>query len=173
MKNNIKRGEIYIAQLDPTLGSEQGKQRRVLIVSNDIGNAVSPVIIAVPITSIVTDRSKKMPQNVHLVPTEDNGQTEEALIDCNQLRALDVSKRLGNRMGKVNDDVINKVNASLETCLQLKTCPQCNRVLLPNRNHCVSCKHVLVRICQQCHTKINNEYRYCPHCSAQRGDVNE
>lgn len=175
LRGNIKRGEIYIANLDPALGSEEGKERRVLVVSNDIGNSNprSPVVIAVPITGEVTEKRKKMPMYVPLYPTKENGQTIPALIDCGQIRVLDIDKRLGDYMGVVSSDIIKKVNASLETVLQLKTCPKCEVVLLPNKNHCVACKHVLVYVCTHCHEKVDSSFQYCPHCGTKRGENNE
>ena len=51
METNIKRGDIYYADLSPVVGSEQGGLRPVLIVQNDIGNRYSPTVIAAAITS--------------------------------------------------------------------------------------------------------------------------
>lgn len=48
---NIKRGDIYYADLSPVVGSEQGGIRPVLIVQNDVGNKYSPTVIAAAITS--------------------------------------------------------------------------------------------------------------------------
>ena len=48
---NIKRGEIYYADLSPVIGSEQGGVRPVLIIQNDVGNKYSPTVIAAAITS--------------------------------------------------------------------------------------------------------------------------
>ena len=48
---NIKRGEIYYADLSPVVGSEQGGVRPVLIIQNDVGNKYSPTVIAAAITS--------------------------------------------------------------------------------------------------------------------------
>ena len=48
---NIKRGDIYYADLSPVVGSEQGGLRPVLIIQNDIGNKYSPTVIAAAITS--------------------------------------------------------------------------------------------------------------------------
>ena len=53
MERTIKRGDIFYADLNPIVGSEQGGRRPVLIVSNDIGNTHSPTVIIVPITSRV------------------------------------------------------------------------------------------------------------------------
>ena len=54
---NIRRGDIYYADLSPVVGSEQGGIRPVLIVQNDVGNKYSPTVIAAAITSR-TDKSK-------------------------------------------------------------------------------------------------------------------
>ena len=48
---NVKRGDIYYADLSPVVGSEQGGIRPVLIVQNDVGNKFSPTVIAAAITS--------------------------------------------------------------------------------------------------------------------------
>ena len=48
---NIKRGDIFYADLSPVIGSEQGGVRPVLIVQNDVGNRFSPTVIAAAITS--------------------------------------------------------------------------------------------------------------------------
>ena len=53
METNIKRGDIYYADLSPVIGSEQGGLRPVLIVQNDVGNKFSPTVIAAAITSKV------------------------------------------------------------------------------------------------------------------------
>ena len=60
---NIKRGDIYYADLSPVVGSEQGGLRPVLIVQNDVGNKYSPTVIAAAITSPITINDS----NSHLV----------------------------------------------------------------------------------------------------------
>ncbi|MGM0899420.1 MAG: type II toxin-antitoxin system PemK/MazF family toxin [Bacillota bacterium] len=170
-RGKIKRGEIYIANLNPALGSEQGYERRVLIISNDLShrNSRNPVVIAVPITASVSDKKKAMPKYIHIVPTESNGQTKEALIDCGQIRVLDIDERLSKRTGMVDSKTMKKVDAALDMALQLSTCPKCDTVLFPNKNHCVACKHILVEVCRECHEVISTDFKYCPHCSTERG----
>ena len=51
MERKIKRGDIYYANLNPVIGSEQGGRRPVLIISNDVGNKHSPTVIVAPSTS--------------------------------------------------------------------------------------------------------------------------
>ena len=63
---NIKRGDIFYADLSPVVGSEQGGVRPVLIVQNDVGNKFSPTVIAAAITS---QQSKaKLPTHIQLGP---------------------------------------------------------------------------------------------------------
>ena len=49
--NSVKRGEIYMADLSPVVGSEQGGLRPVLIIQNNVGNKYSPTVIVTAITS--------------------------------------------------------------------------------------------------------------------------
>ncbi|MBJ7894342.1 type II toxin-antitoxin system PemK/MazF family toxin [Bacillus atrophaeus] len=165
-RDKLRRGSIFIANLDPSLGAEQSKKRRVLIISNDVGNShpKSPVVIAVPITGEVTEKRKRMPMYVELQKTSENGQTKDALIDCFQIRVLDIEKRLSDYVGKVSDQVMKKVDAALETCLQIKTCPKCSHVLMPNKKHCVNCKSILIKICSNCTKEISSDFDFCPHC---------
>ena len=51
MDTNVRRGDIYFADLSPVVGSEQGGIRPVLIVQNNVGNRHSPTVIAAAITS--------------------------------------------------------------------------------------------------------------------------
>ena len=59
---NVKRGDIYYADLSPVVGSEQGGLRPVLIVQNDIGNRYSPTVIAAAITSQIS--KAKLPTHI-------------------------------------------------------------------------------------------------------------
>ena len=66
MELTIKRSDIYYAELNPVIGSEQGGTRPVLIISNDIGNKHSPTVIIAPITSRIHTKAKLMMQNMQL-----------------------------------------------------------------------------------------------------------
>ena len=61
---NIKRGELYYADLSPVVGSEQGGVRPVLVVQNDVGNRYSPTIIAAAVTS--KQHKAKLPTHIEL-----------------------------------------------------------------------------------------------------------
>lgn len=170
-KRIIKRGEIYIADLEPAKGSEQGKERRVLIVSNDIGNKVSPIVIAVPITSDIDERSIKFPQNVLIHPSKKNGLVKKSIILCGQIRVLSVKQRIGEFKGTVEKETLDSVDEALNTTLALKRCPECDYVLMPNAKRCVNreCKKILVHICLGCNEVINYRYKFCPHCGKKVG----
>ena len=60
--DNIKRGDIYFADLDPVIGSEQGGQRPVVVVQNDLANKYNPTIIIAPITSVL--KKKKLSTHI-------------------------------------------------------------------------------------------------------------
>ena len=66
----VRRGEIFYADLNPVVGSEQGGIRPVLIVQNDVGNKYSPTVIIAAITSQI-DKAK-LPTHVEL-PSKDYG----------------------------------------------------------------------------------------------------
>ena len=60
----MKRGDIYMAELDPVVGSEQGGTRPVAIIQNDMGNLHSPTVIAVPLTG--STGKPALPTHVHI-----------------------------------------------------------------------------------------------------------
>ena len=93
----IKRGQIYYADLSPVIGSEQGGLRPVLIVSNDIGNKHAPIVIAAAITSKI--HKKRLPTQV-IIDTS-CGLSAESMVECEQMRTLDKC-RLKQYMGKIN-----------------------------------------------------------------------
>lgn len=109
----MKRGEIYRADLDPVLGSEQGGVRPVLIVQNDLGNQTSPTVIVAPLTS----RRKKLRQRTHVaVEPPEGGLSCPSLILCEQLRTLE-KRRLSRYMGMVSPTVLERVDEALRQAL--------------------------------------------------------
>ncbi|BAY25712.1 MazE/toxin transcriptional modulator MazF [Calothrix sp. NIES-2100] len=112
----MKRGDLYDARLDPTEGSEQGGVRPVIIVSRDVINANSPVVLAVPCT---TYRSTKrvFPTQV-LIQAPDGGLDKDSIAMADQVRVLSKSRLLRLR-GTVSDEVITKLNQALLIALDL------------------------------------------------------
>lgn len=108
MERTIKRGEIYYAELNPVIGSEQGGNRPVLIISNDIGNKHSPTVIVAAITSKQTKH--KIPTHCYLTNVE--GMPADSIVLLEQLRTLD-KKRLGERLTQLNESNMEAIDNSL------------------------------------------------------------
>ncbi len=111
----VKRGDIYYADLSPVVGSEQGGIRPVVIVQNDLGNKHSPTVIAAAITSKTT--KNKLPTHIEVV-ADKHGLSRNSVILLEQVRTID-KKRLKEKMGHLEDDVMAKVNAAITVSLGL------------------------------------------------------
>lgn len=99
---NVRRGDIYYADLSPVVGSEQGGMRPVLIVQNDVGNKYSPTVIAAAITS-KTSKSK-LPTHIEVF-ADRYGLAKDSVILLEQIRTIDKT-RLKEKMGHLDDAVI-------------------------------------------------------------------
>ena len=107
--STVRRGDIYFADLSPVVGSEQGGMRPVLIVQNDTGNRHSPTVIAAAITS--QTGKARLPTHIELVGAS-CGLTRDSVILLEQIRTIDKS-RLRERMGKLPDAVMDRVNGAI------------------------------------------------------------
>ena len=105
----VVRGDIFIADLDPVVGSEQGGVRPVLIVQNNRGNRFSPTVICAAMTSKLMKND--LPTHVWVAARE-SGLKSDSLVLCEQIRTLD-KKRLRERMGRVDGAVMEKVDAAI------------------------------------------------------------
>lgn len=112
---NIIRGDIFYADLSPVIGSEQGGIRPVLIVQNDIGNKYSPTVIVTAITSQIN--KAKLPTHIE-IGADDYGLNKDSVILLEQIRTID-KKRLREKIGHLDDDLMYKVNDSLSISLGL------------------------------------------------------
>ena len=112
----IKRGDIYYADLSPVVGSEQGGVRPVLIVQNNVGNKFSPTVIAAAITSQIN--KAKMPTHIE-IGAADYGLSKDSVILLEQVRTID-KKRLKERIGHLNENLMNRVNEAIEISLGLE-----------------------------------------------------
>lgn len=105
----INRGDLYFADLNPVMGSEQGGIRPVLIIQNDIGNRYSPTVIAATVTS----KTNKTQLPTHIFLQESTcGLHRPSIIQLEQLRTLD-KRRLLKYIGTLNLETVQKVNAAL------------------------------------------------------------
>ncbi len=117
---NIKRGEIYYADLSPVVGSEQGGIRPVLIVQNDVGNRYSPTVIAAAITS---QRDKtNLPTHIR-VDADGCGLAKDSIVLLEQVRTID-KRRLKEKMGSLDGGSMDLVDRALSVSFGLG--PQAN-----------------------------------------------
>lgn len=105
----IKRGEIYYADLSPTVGSEQGGVRPVLVIQNDIGNKYSPTVIVCAITSKLS--KAKIPTHIELESTKYNLPKDSVCL-LEQIRTLD-KQRLGQKISKLNEIKMKEVERAI------------------------------------------------------------
>ena len=115
LEMNIKRGDIYYADLSPVIGSEQGGLRPVLIVQNDVGNKYSPTVIAAAITSRMG--KTKLPTHIDVVGPE-SGLAKDSVILLEQIRTID-KKRHKEKMGHLDDATMKNVNDAIEVSFGL------------------------------------------------------
>ena len=106
---DIKRGEIYYADLSPVVGSEQGGVRPVLIIQNNTGNLYSPTVIASAITSQLT--KARLPTHIELREGQ-YGLPKDSVILLEQIRTLD-KRRLKERLGNLSQPDMRKVDKAI------------------------------------------------------------
>lgn len=117
MCEEVKRGDIYYADLRPVVGSEQGGIRPVLIVQNDVGNRHSPTVICAAITSKMN--KAKLPTHIELSAGRYD-MVKDSVILLEQLRTID-KKRLKDKVCHLDDEIMKQVNRGLVISLELDT----------------------------------------------------
>ena len=105
---DVKRGELYYADLSPVVGSEQGGIRPVLVVQNDVGNKYSPTIIAAAVTSKINNA--KLPTHIELPSAY--RLAKDSVILLEQIRTLD-KRRLKERIGELPPATMVRVNRAI------------------------------------------------------------
>lgn len=111
----IKRGQIWYADLSPVVGSEQGGYRPILIIQNDIGNKYSPTIIG----AVITSRHTKANLPTHIWLNAECGLPKESMVECEQVRTLD-KRRLKDFMGQVSEEVMKEIDKGLKISFALR-----------------------------------------------------
>jgi mRNA interferase MazF len=111
----MKRGEIYYANLSPTVGSEIDKRRPVLVVSNDANNRAANTVTILPITSNVT---RVYPFEVLLNP-EDSGLPKPSKVQAQQVRTISKQRISSDAVGSLSEEIMQLVNAALKLHLDV------------------------------------------------------
>lgn len=116
MERNIRRGDIFYAELNPVIGSEQGGTRPVLVISNNTGNRHSPTVIIAAITSRIHTKAK-LP--THTAVNDFDGLDKNSVILLEQIRTID-KQRLKQYMGMMPDNIMARVDKALAISISLK-----------------------------------------------------
>jgi len=111
----IKRGDLFFANLNPVIGSEQGGLRPVVVIQNDIGNTYSPTTIVAAITSQI--KRAKLPTHVEIKRNKSHLERDSVIL-CEQLRTID-KKRLSEKIGQLDGDTMLKIDNALGVSIGL------------------------------------------------------
>ncbi len=106
----MKQGEIWLVNLDPTIGAEMKKTRPALIINvNSLGKL--PLKVIVPITEW-KEYYSTAPWMIKVEPNHQNGLLKPSSIDCFQIRSL-FQERLVEKLGEITSDEIIKVQEGI------------------------------------------------------------
>ena len=113
-QQRFRRGEIWTVDLEPVVGSEQGKARPALIIQNDIGNHYSPVLIVAALTS-----GGKAQYDIQVeVKAPEGGLRHNSLVLLNQIRTID-KQRVGRYWGRLSTQTMQQVDEAIKISLGL------------------------------------------------------
>ena len=104
----VKRGDIFYADLDPIIGSEQGGIRPVLVVQNNVGNKYSPTLVVLPISS-----AKKTNMPTHIRICGSKMLPKNSIVLAEQIRTID-RNRLLRYVGSIGLEVMEKVDKAVK-----------------------------------------------------------
>ena len=113
----VRRGDIYYADLSPVIGSEQGGIRPVLIIQNDIGNRHSPTVICAAITSRMN--KAKLPTHVE-IDSRKYQIVKDSVILLEKIRTID-KQRLKDMVCHLDKELMNKVDEAIKVSFELHT----------------------------------------------------
>lgn len=111
----MKRGEIYYANLDPTVGSEVNKRRPVLIVSNNVNNRANTLVTVLPITSSI---DRVYPFEV-LLPAAESGLMKDSKAQAQQIRTLSKQRLIGKMLGQLTAEKMQAIDMAMRLHLNL------------------------------------------------------
>lgn len=109
----IYKGDVYYANLDPVIGSEQGRYRPVVIIQNDFGNKYSPTTIVAPVTNKLNNK-RKLPTHVKVSELKYN-----SIILLEQIRVVD-KRRLKKYITHLNERKMYQINCAILIALGIK-----------------------------------------------------
>lgn len=104
----IKRGDVFFADLDPVVGSEQGGIRPVLVVQNNIGNRYSPTLVVLPLS---TAKKNYLPTHIHIYGSK--SLPKDSIVLAEQIRTID-RYRLREYVGSIDKEIMDKINRAMK-----------------------------------------------------------
>ena len=110
------RGDIYYADLNPVVGSEQGGTRPVVVIQNNIGNKYSPTLIVATVTT-KTRKKSKMP--THCLMKNNPALSKPSVVMLEQIKTIDKS-RIESYLGKASRSEMARINIALMISLALR-----------------------------------------------------
>src|ERR1700722_10346883 len=108
----LRRGMVVYLNLDPSVGSETGKVRPCVVVTNDLYNERVPVIQVTPLTAW-SEKKARILTNIEIEPSRENGLTKKSIADCLQTRPVDYEKRLVKVRGRLSDEYMTALENAL------------------------------------------------------------
>jgi mRNA interferase MazF len=105
----IRRGDVFLVNLDPVVGSEAGKTRPAVVLQNELANQTSPTVTVVPLSS---NTSRLFPFQV-LVPAGEGGLERDSKVLCEQIRTLS-RQRLVQRLGNLPPERLQEIRTALD-----------------------------------------------------------
>lgn len=115
---SIRRGMVIDIDLNPVKGSETGKIRPCIVVTNDVYNQRVPVIQVVPITTW-NEKKSQIITNVLLEPSKENGLIKKSIADCLQTRPIDYQFRLIKIRGQLSEHKLMGIDRALKLVFDL------------------------------------------------------
>ena len=104
----IKRGDIFYADLNPVVGSEQGGIRPVLIVQNNVGNKYSPTLVVLPIS---TAKKHYLPTHIYIQGSK--ALPRNSIVLAEQIRTID-RYRLREYVGSIDKEIMDEINRAMK-----------------------------------------------------------
>lgn len=104
----IKRGDVFFADLDPVVGSEQGGIRPVLVVQNNIGNRHSPTLVVLPLS---TAKKNYLPTHIHICGSK--SLPKDSIVLAEQIRTID-RYRLREYVGSLDKEIMDEINRAMK-----------------------------------------------------------
>lgn len=104
----VKRGDVFFADLDPVLGSEQGGIRPVLVVQNNIGNRYSPTLVVLPLS---TAKKNYLPTHIHICGSK--SLPRDSIVLAEQIRTID-RYRLREYVGSIDKEIMVEINRAMK-----------------------------------------------------------